>query len=132
MFTSSLDKSVTYFHYFLLSQQQEIHFSVTIFSTLLIGLWSTKQANTLPVLFTLVRNVNSAITENIGHTYLSSQALEFVGKYTVNIAFARGGAHLPIAHALRLLSTKLNLRKNNCFWSERSACARMLCVRWRT
>ena len=38
-----------------------------------------------------------------------------------NIAFARGGAHLPIAHALRLLSTKdlwfglkkLNLRKNN-------------------
>ena len=35
------------------------------------------------------------------------------------IAFARGGAHLPIAHALRLLSTKelrfgltkLNLRK---------------------
>ena len=38
-----------------------------------------------------------------------------------NIAFARGGAHLPIAHALRLLSTKelrfgltkFNLRKNN-------------------
>ena len=38
-----------------------------------------------------------------------------------NIAFARGVAHLPIAHALRLLSTKelrfgltkLNLRKNN-------------------
>ena len=38
-----------------------------------------------------------------------------------NIAFARGGAHLPIAHALRLLSTqelrfgltKLKLRKNN-------------------
>ena len=36
-----------------------------------------------------------------------------------NIAFARGGSHLPIAHALRLLSTqelrcglmKLNLRK---------------------
>ena len=39
-----------------------------------------------------------------------------------NIAFARGGAQLPIAHAIRLLSTqelrfgltKLNLRKNNC------------------
>ena len=39
---------------------------------------------------------------------------------TVNIAFARGGAHLPIAHALRLLSTqelrfwltKLKLRKS--------------------
>ena len=39
----------------------------------------------------------------------------------LDIAFARGGAHLPIAHALRLLSTKelrfgltkLNLRKNN-------------------
>ena len=31
-----------------------------------------------------------------------------------NIAFARGGAHLPIAHALRLLSTQeLKLRKNN-------------------
>ena len=38
-----------------------------------------------------------------------------------NIAFARGGAHLPIAHALRLLSTqelqfrltKLKLKKNN-------------------
>ena len=38
-----------------------------------------------------------------------------------NIAFARGGAHLPIAHALCLLSTKelrfgltkLNLKKNN-------------------
>ena len=25
---------------------------------------------------------------------------------SANIAFARGGAHLPIAHALRLLSTK--------------------------
>ena len=24
----------------------------------------------------------------------------------INIVFARGGAHLPIAHALRLLSTK--------------------------
>ena len=39
-----------------------------------------------------------------------------------NIAFARGGAHLPIAHALRLLSTqelrfgltKLNLIKIIC------------------
>ena len=39
----------------------------------------------------------------------------------LKIAFARGGAHLPIAHALRLLSTKelrfgltkFNLRKNN-------------------
>ena len=48
--------------------------------------------------------------------------------HSVNIAFARGGAHLPIAHALRLLSTKelqfgltkLKLRKiifwNNFFW----------------
>ena len=40
-------------------------------------------------------------------------------RISTNIAFARGGAHLPIAHALRLLSTqelrfglmKLNLRK---------------------
>ena len=32
----------------------------------------------------------------------------------VNIALARGGAHLPIAHALRLLSIQeLKLRKNN-------------------
>ena len=42
------------------------------------------------------------------------------GKTSRNIAFARGGAHLPIAHALRLLSTqelqfgltKLNSKKN--------------------
>ena len=40
-----------------------------------------------------------------------------------NMAFARGGAHLPIAHALRLLSTqelrfgltKLKLRKSHFF-----------------
>ena len=31
---------------------------------------------------------------------------------SMNIAFARGGAHLPIAHALRLLSTnKIEIEK---------------------
>ena len=42
-------------------------------------------------------------------------------RFRYYIAFAGGGAHLPIAHALRLLYskelrfglTKLNLRKNN-------------------
>ena len=59
-----------------------------------------------------------------GSGFLVSKSSSQISKYLKtfhNIAFARGGAHLPIAHALRLLSTqelrfgltKLKLRKNN-------------------
>ena len=52
----------------------------------------------------------------------SSECLDYEARgEDKNIAFARGGAHLTIAHALRLLSTKelrfgltkFNLRRNN-------------------
>ena len=68
---------------------------------------------------------NKSIDKEV--VWLLGAVLEFIRaeklgrKVNVNIAFARGGSHLPIAHALRLLSTKelrfgltkLNSRKNN-------------------
>ena len=59
--------------------------------------------------------------DNIRLCPCTLSAQHFISFQYKNIEFARGGAHLPIAHALRLLSTKelrfgltkLNLRKNN-------------------
>ena len=66
----------------------------------------------------LLNLVNGIKREIFFHKYMQLANISTIYK---NIAFARGGAHLPIAHALRLLSTKelrfgltkLNLRTNN-------------------
>ena len=49
----------------------------------------------------VVRHNKCLLKPNYAVTTVESYSTE-----NINIAFARGGAHLPIAHALRLLSTQ--------------------------
>ena len=77
----------------LLNENIGMHF-VKLSNMYKIGVWNS-----------LYRISNDSYIDFISINFISFN-INFRGKIIINIAFARGGVHLPIAHALRLLSTK--------------------------